>query len=86
MAKSKAKSAGPKIGQGPAKGNFRANSARALYHARMAQFIGKPLGEFVASCAASPPSVPSKGKGKGQPEKIQGWVSWLTRNGYFTVA
>ena len=85
MAKAKT-TTGPTIGQGPAKGNFRANSARALYHARMQQFVGKPLAAFVANVAANPPSMPTKGKLAGKPEPIQGWVKWLTRNGYFTVA
>ena len=82
----KAKQTGPVIGQGTAKANFRQGSARALYHARMADFVGKPLADFVASCADNPPSTPTKGKLAGKPEPIQGWVSWLTRNGYFTVA
>lgn len=85
MAKSKTAKV-PVIGQGPAKANFRANSARALYHAEMGKFVGKPLADFVASVAANPPSVPTKGKLKGQPEPITGWISWLTRNGYYTVA
>jgi len=65
--------------------NFRANSARALYHARMASFVGKPLTEFVASCEAEAPSTPNKGKLKGKPEPVSGWVSYFTRNGYFSI-
>lgn len=77
---------GPTIAQGPAKFAGRANSARALYHARMADFVGKPLADFVASVAANPPSVPAKGKLAGKPEPVTGWVSWLTRNGYYSVS
>jgi len=80
------KQTGPVIGQGPAKFAGRQGSARALYHARMAAHVGQPLTAFVASCAANPPSMPTKGKLAGKPEPITGWVSWLTRNGYFTVA
>ncbi len=76
---------GPTIGQGPAKFAGRANSARQLYHARMAEFVGKPLAEFVASVAAKPPSTPAKGKLAGKQEPVSGWVSWLTRNGYYTL-
>lgn len=79
------KTAGPVIALGTAKFTGRANSARALYHAAMLQFVGKPLAEFVAHCAANPPSMPAKGKLAGKPEPITGWVSWLTRQGYFTV-
>ena len=84
MAKSTS-TTGPTIGQGPAKFSGRQGSARALYHARMAQFVGKPLTAFVASVAANPPSVPAKGKLAGKPEPVSGWVSWLTRNSYFML-
>ena len=77
--------AGPTIGQGPAKFAGRNGSARAAYHARMAEFVGKPLAAFVASCAANPPSTPAKGKLAGKQEPVSGWVSWLTRNSYYTL-
>lgn len=81
-----AKAKTPTIQLGTAKFSGRATSARALYHARMGDFVGKPLADFVASCAANPPSVPSKGKLAGTAEPVKGWVSWLTRNGFYTVA
>jgi len=67
--------------------NFRANSARALYHERMSTFVGKPLADFVDSCAANPPSTPQKKGGKlyGKQEPVSGWVSYFTRNGYFSI-
>lgn len=76
---------GPTIAAGPAKFTGRATSARAQYHARMGQFVGKPLAAFVASCAANPPSTPAKGKLAGKQEPVSGWVSWLTRNGYYSL-
>ena len=85
MSKSKTEK-GPVIGLGVAKATFRAKSARAEYHARMAEFVGKPLADFVASVAKNPPSKPTKGKLKGKPEPIQGWVSYLTRNGFYIIS
>ncbi len=73
------------IQAGSTAANFRANSARAAYHARMLQFVGKPLADFTASVAAETPSTPNKGKLKGKPEPVSGWVSYFTRNGYFVI-
>ena len=66
--------------------NFRQGSARALYWQVMAAHNGKPLNAFVKAVAANPPSVPGRGKLKGKPEPVQGWVSYFIRNGYITVA
>ena len=66
--------------------NFRQGSARALYWQVMAAHNGKPLNAFVKAVAASPPSVPGRGKLKGKQEPVQGWVSYFIRNGYITVA
>ena len=65
--------------------NFRKGSARALYYERLAKFNGKSLEAFTKSCEADCPSTPARGKLKGKPEPIQGWISWFTRNGYMTV-
>ena len=85
MSKAKTET-GPIIGLGTAKAAFRAKSARAVYHERMGQFVGKPLADFVVSVAKSPPSVPTKGKLKGQQEPVQGWVSYLVRNEFYTIS
>ena len=74
------------IGAGTAKPNFRAGSARALYYTAMQAHVGKPLAGFVQAVAANPPSMPTKGKLAGKAEPIKGWLSYFTRNGYFTIS
>lgn len=58
--------------------NYRSGSARALYAERMDSFVGQPLSAFIASVEADVPSVPGKGKLKGKPEPVSGWVAFLT--------
>lgn len=64
------------------KANFRPNSARALYYEAISSFNGKSVDAFAKSVAASPPSVPGRGKLKGKPEPVQGWISYFVREGY----
>ena len=86
MATAKQTTTGPVIQVTPnVKTNFRPGSARALYWQAVQAHNGKPLAAFVASVAANPPSTPQRGKLKGKPEPVAGWVSWFTRNGYISV-
>jgi hypothetical protein len=68
------------------KANFRANSARANYYAAICSYNGKSVNAFAKHVAANPPSVPQRGKLKGKPEPVTGWVRWFERNGYITLA
>ena len=65
--------------------NFRPNSARALYYEAITKFNGKSVDAFAKSVAAAPPSVPGRGKLKGKPEPIQGWISYFVREGYIEL-
>lgn len=65
--------------------NFRPNSARAKYYERIAKFNGKTVEAFAKSCEADCPSTPARGKLKGKPEPVQGWISWFNRNGYINL-
>ena len=65
--------------------NFRAGSARAEYYAAITKFNGKSLDSFAKSVAAAPPSVPGRGKLKGKPEPIQGWISYFVREGLVEI-
>ena len=67
------------------KANFRANSARAKYYEILAAHNGKSLDSFVKAVTKNPPSVPGRGKLKGKPEPVQGWVSYFIRNGFASV-
>ncbi len=68
------------------KANYRTDSARDLYAARMGTFVGQPLSAFIASVEADVPSVPGKGKLKGKAEPVSGWVAFLTGdNGPFQL-
>ncbi len=67
------------------KANFRPNSARALYYERLQQFNGKTLEAFAKSVEKEVPSVPGRGKLKGKPEPLSGWISWFTRNGFISL-
>ena len=60
------------------KANYRTDSARDLYATRMGTFVGQPLSAFIASVEGDVPSVPGKGKLKGKPEPVSGWVAFLT--------
>lgn len=55
--------------------------ARAAWYATLLAYNGKPVAEFLAHCAANPPSVPKS----GVVEKPQGWLGWFTRNAIATV-
>ena len=64
------------------KGSYRAGTARAAYQERMAQFVGKPLSAFVASCEEDCPALTKK----GTPEPVKGWITFLTgANGPFVL-
>jgi hypothetical protein len=64
----------------------RATSARGQYYARLLQFDGKPLADFIASCEANTPSKPKNGKLANKPEPIGGWIGWFKREGFLTVS
>jgi hypothetical protein len=66
--------------------NFRPGSARALYWQAITAYNGKPVNAFAKHVAASPPSVPKRGKLAGKAEPVQGWVSYFVRNGYITLS
>lgn len=66
------------------KANLR--GARQAYAERLIAHNNKPVQAFVQSCAANPPSTPARGKYKGKPEPINGWLSWFKRNGYLETA
>ena len=68
------------------KANFRKGSAREAYYQRLCSFNGRTVEAFAKSCAEDVPSTPSKGKLKGKPEPVTGWVSWFVRNGYVELA
>ena len=67
------------------KPNFRPNSARASYYEAIAKFNGKSVDSFAKSVAATPPSVPKRGKLEGKPEPIQGWISYFVRQGLVEI-
>lgn len=67
------------------KANFRPNSARASYYERISKFNGKSVEDFIKSVEKDVPSTPQRGKLKGKPEPVQGWISWFNRNGYITL-
>lgn len=50
--------------------------ARAAWYARLLQYNGKPTNEFLASCVASPPSLPASGNA----EPVSGWWRFFNRN------
>lgn len=68
------------------KANFRPNSARDAYYKRLKQFNGKSVEAFAKSCAEQPPSTPKRGKLKGKPEPLAGWISWFVRQGYLEIS
>lgn len=55
--------------------------ARAAWYAVLLQYNGKPVAEFLAATAATPPSLPKSGVA----EKPSGWLGWFTRTGVATV-
>jgi hypothetical protein len=55
--------------------------ARASWYAVLLQYNGKPVAEFLAATAATPPSVPKSGVA----EKPSGWLGWFTRTGVASV-
>lgn len=68
-----------------AKANFRPGTARAEYYDAIVKFNGKSVEAFTKAVAESPPSVPQRGKLKGQVEPVRGWISFFVRGGYITV-
>lgn len=67
------------------KANFRPNSARAAYYEAITKFNGKSVEAFAASVAKTPPATPKRGKLKGKPEPIQGWISYFVREGLIEI-
>lgn len=65
--------------------NFRKGSAREAYYNRLTQYNGKTVDAFAKSCAKDVPSVPGRGKLKGKPEPVTGWISWFVRNGFVSL-
>lgn len=55
--------------------------ARAQWYAVLLQYNGKPVAEFLAACAATPPSLPKSGVA----EKPSGWLGWFTRTGVASI-
>lgn len=55
--------------------------ARQAWYNVLVQYNGKPVAEFLAACAANPPSLPKSGVA----EKPQGWLGWFVRSGIATV-
>lgn len=64
---------------------YRANSARDLYFQRIQKFNGKPLDAFKEDVAANVPSLPTKGKLKGKPEPVTGWISYFVNQGLIEI-
>lgn len=64
----------------PAK-RYQTNSARALWLARLKEFDGHALSEFIQSVQASPPSTPKQGYLKGQLEPVLGWLRLFENEG-----
>lgn len=82
MAKSKAKIAVIRA-NADFKGGYKPNTMRAAYADRMAQFVGKPVSEYVASCEADCPHLTKKNTA----EPVKGWVTFLTtENGPFVIS
>lgn len=55
--------------------------ARQAWYAVLLQYNGKPVAEFLAATAATPPSLPKSGVA----EKPSGWLGWFQRTGVATV-
>lgn len=55
--------------------------ARAAWYAVLATYNGKPVAEFLAATAATPPSVPKSGVA----EKPTGWLRYFLRTQVATV-
>lgn len=55
--------------------------ARAAWYAVLLAHNGKPAAEFLATCAAQPPSLPKSGVA----EKPQGWLGYFLRTGIAQV-
>ena len=51
--------------------------ARSAWYAVLLAHNGKPAAEFLAACAANPPSLPKSGVA----EKPQGWLGYFLRTG-----
>lgn len=64
---------------------YRAESARDLYWQRIQKFDGKPLDSFKADVEKDVPSVPTKGKLKGKPEPVNGWISYFRTQGLIEI-
>lgn len=63
--------------------NFR--GARAAWYAALVAHVGQPATAYLAHCAATPPSLPTKGKNAGVAEKPQGWLAWFVSHKYCTL-
>lgn len=55
--------------------------ARQAWYARLCEFNGKPVAEFLANTAEKPPSVPKSGNA----EKPSGWLRYFQRTGVASV-
>jgi len=64
---------------------YRANSARDLYFQRLQKFNGKALDAFMEDVKADVPSTPTKGKLKGKPEPVTGWISYFVNQGLLEI-
>jgi hypothetical protein len=66
--------------------NYRPGTARAVWYDALLAYEGKPVAEFVAHVTANPPSLPTKGKNAGVPEKASGWLSHFRKDGVLAEA
>lgn len=64
---------------------YRANSARDLYFQRIQKYNGKDLEAFKEDIANNVPSTPTKGKLKGKPEPVTGWISYFVNEGLVEI-
>jgi len=64
------------------KPNATFRGARQAWFNVLVAHNGQPANNYLAACAAKPPTVPASGR----PEAPTGWLSWFVRNGYATVA
>ena len=67
------------------KAAFRPGTARDLYFQALVAHDGKDVNTFIKNVAASPPSVPGRGKLAGKQEPVQGWLSFFIRAGLVTI-
>lgn len=77
---------GPVITVTPAGNAANLKGARGAWLNAVKAFNGQTVAAFTASVTANPPSTPAKGKLAGKLEPVGGWLGWLKRNGYITIA